>query len=145
MIIFPILQIWTVHSIRKFSVVPQKWVPINGTRLIFQIDKKSHPELKQTSQPVDIILENRKLVSNRSSTSNLDDNHHPLEEHDLHDSTKSSKRASIAELEHKNDSARSDSILTHDLDAFVEVRHILSFWRAFSKNQFNSWISDLGL
>jgi len=85
-----------------------------------QSPSRPRPVDKQTSQPVDIILENRKLVSNRSSTSNLDDNHNTLEEHDLHDSTKSSKRASIAEIEHKNESARSDSILTHDLDAFVE-------------------------
>ena len=75
----------------------------------------------EAAQPLDIstILENRKLVSNRSSTSNLGEELQ-VENHE-DDSAKSSKRASIADDNKLESATGSNSVVTHDLDAFVEV------------------------
>ena len=75
----------------------------------------------EAAQPLDIstILENRKLVSNRSSTSNLGEELQV--ENNEEDSAKSSKRASIADENKLESATGSTSVGTHDLDAFVEV------------------------
>lgn len=83
-----------------------------------------------------MVLENRKLVSNRSSTSNLEAPEQEQHENEFHDSAKSSKRASLAELEglkhaESTPMTRPESLVatSHDLDAFVEVSFYLYIFR----------------
>ena len=123
-----------------------KWTPFEFKLKSKSIRKHTHSPLRNVPSAASsstsaalppavehMVLENRKLVSNRSSTSNLEaTEQHQTEHENEYDSAKSSKRASLAELDglrhyahaESTPMTRPDSLVatSHDLDAFVEVR-----------------------